>query len=122
MIGASLAQQQVQAASKEEVLTQVGAAITKLRTGLGESLDALKAYGMAGRARQTRGDEAAIPFYEQATQLDPNFALAWAKWGVVSSNLGRGTTAKKYTQKAYDLRDRVSEYERLYIAWSTRRA
>ncbi len=136
MTGASLAQQQVQATSKEEVLTQVGAAITKLRTGLGESLasiekydvpiteattaslDALKAYGMAGRARQTRGDDAAIPFYEQATQLDPNFALAWAKWGVVSSNLGRGEDAKTYTQKAYDLRDRVSEYERLYITWS----
>ncbi len=134
--GASLAQQQVQAASKEEVLTQVGAAITKLRVGLGESLasvqkydvpiteattaslDALKAYGMAGRARQTRGDEAALPFYEQATQLDPNFALAWAKWGVVSSNLGRAEDAKQYTQKAYDLRDRVSEYERLYITWS----
>ena len=136
MTGASLAQQQVQAASKEDVLTQVGAAITKLRTGLGESLAsiekydvpiteattaslaALKAYGMASRARQTRGDDAAIPFYEQATQLDPNFALAWAKWGVVSSNLGRGDDAKKYTQKAYDLRDRVSEYERLYITWS----
>jgi len=134
--GASLAQQQVQAASKEEVLTQVGAAITKLRTGLGESLasiqkydvpiteattaslDALKAYGLASRARQTRGDDAAIPFYEQATQLDPNFALAWAKWGVVSSNLGRTEDAKTYTQKAYDLRNRVSEYERLYITWS----
>jgi len=82
------------------------------------SLDALKAYGQASRARQTRGDDAAIPFYEQATQLDPNFALAWAKWGVVSSNLGRAEDAKKYTQKAYDLRDRVSEYERLYITWS----
>jgi len=134
--GASLAQQQVQATSKEDVLAQVGAALTKLRTGLGESLasvqkydvpiseattaslDALKAYGQASRARQTRGDDAAIPFYEQATQLDPNFALAWAKWGVVSSNLGRAEDAKKYTQKAYDLRDRVSEYERLYITWS----
>jgi len=113
--GASLAQQQVQATSKEDVLAQVGAALTKLRTGLGESLasvqkydvpiseattaslDALKAYGQASRARQTRGDDAAIPFYEQATQLDPNFALAWAKWGVVSSNLGRAEDAKKYT-------------------------
>jgi tetratricopeptide (TPR) repeat protein/predicted Ser/Thr protein kinase len=134
--GASLAQAQVQAASKELVLTQVGAAVSELRKGLGESLasiqkydvpvteattgslEALKAYGQAGRARQTRGDDAAVPFYEQAIQLDPNFALAYAKLGVVSSNVGRLAEANTHTQKAYDLRDRVSEYERLYITWS----
>lgn len=134
--GAPIAREQVQAASKEDVLTQVGAALTSLRKGLGESLasiqkydvpiteattasiEALKAYGQAGRTRQTRGDEEAIPYYEQAIALDPNFALAYAKLGVVSSNIGRLEAAKTYTQKAYDLRDRVSEYERLYIIWS----
>ncbi|MCR4373475.1 MAG: tetratricopeptide repeat protein, partial [Acidobacteria bacterium] len=134
--GASIAQTQVQAASKEEVLTQVGAALTSLRKGLGESLasiqkydvpiteattasiEALKAYGEAGRLRQTRGDEAAIPYYEKAIQLDPDFALAYAKLGVLSSNVGRLEQARTHTQKAYDLRDRVSEYERLYITWS----
>ncbi len=134
--GASLAQQQVQASSKEDVLAQVGTALTRLREGLGESLasiqkydvpiteattaslDALKAYGQANRVRQTRGDEAAIPFYEQAIQLDPSFALAYAKLGVVSSNIGRAEDARRHTEKAYALRDRVSEYERLYITWS----
>jgi tetratricopeptide (TPR) repeat protein/predicted Ser/Thr protein kinase len=134
--GASLAQEQVQAASKEDVLAQVGAALTSLRKGLGESLasiqkydvpiteattasiDALKAYGQAGKTRQTRGDEAAIPFYEKAIQLDPNFALAYAKLGVVHANIGRAADSKTYTQKAFDLRDRVSEYERLYITWA----
>jgi tetratricopeptide (TPR) repeat protein len=134
--GASIAQTQVQAASKEEVLTQVGAALTSLRKGLGESLasiqqydvpiteattasiEALKAYGEAGRLRQTRGDEAAIPYYEKAIQLDPDFALAYAKLGVLSSNVGRLEQARTHTQRAYDLRDRVSEYERLYITWS----
>lgn len=134
--GASLAQEQVQASSKEDVLTQVGSAITKLRTRLGESLasvqkydvpiteattgslEALKAYGQAIRMRQSRGDEAAVPFFQQAIQLDPDFALAYAKLGVVSSNLGRDEDARNYTQKAYALRDRVSEYERLYITWS----
>lgn len=134
--GASLVQEQVQASSKEDVLTQVDAALTSLRKGLGESLasiheydvpiteattasiEALKAYGQAGRTRQTRGDEEAIPYYEQAIARDPNFALAYAKLGVVSSNVGRLDAAKAYTQKAYDLRDRVSEYERLHITWS----
>ncbi len=134
--GASLAQQQVQAVSKEEVLTQVGAAITKLREGLGESLgsiqqydvpitdattgslEALKAYGLALRTRRTRGDQLAIPFFEQAIALDPDFALAYAKLGVVSSNIGRDEDARTNTEKAYALKDKVSEYERLYITWS----
>jgi tetratricopeptide (TPR) repeat protein len=134
--GASLAQQQVQAASKEEVLTQVGMAVKQLREGLGESLksieqydvpitdattsslEALRAYGQANRARQGRGDIASIPFFEKAIELDPNFALAYAKLGVVNSNVGRIEDARANTQKAYDLKDRVSEYERLYITWS----
>jgi tetratricopeptide (TPR) repeat protein len=134
--GASLAKEQVQASSKEDVLKQVGTAIPKLRERLGESLasiekydvpiteattgslEALKAYGQGLKTRQTRGDEAAVPFFEQAIQLDPNFALAYAKLGVVSSNLQRDEDARTNTQKAYALRDRVSEYERLYITWS----
>lgn len=134
--GGALAQEQVQASSKEEVLTQVGLAVTSLREGLGESLasiqkydvpitdattaslDALKAYGLAHRMRQTRGDEASIAFYQQAITHDPQFALAYAKLGVVSANIGRADDARKYTEQAYALRDRVSEYERLYIEWS----
>ncbi|MEO6223956.1 MAG: protein kinase [Vicinamibacterales bacterium] len=134
--GAALAKEQVQASSKEEVLKQVGTAIPKLRERLGESLasiekydvpitdattaslEALQAYGQGLRARQSKGDEASVPFFQQAIQLDPNFALAYAKLGVVSSNLGRDDDARTNTQKAYALRDRVSEYERLYITWS----
>lgn len=134
--GGALAQEQVQASSKEEVLTQVGLAVTSLREGLGESLasiqkydvpiteattrslDALKAYGQAHKTRQTRGDEAAIPFYQQAVSLDPQFALAHAKLGVLSANIGRTADARTYTEQAYALRDRVSTYERLYIEWS----
>lgn len=134
--GGALAQEQVQASSKEDVLTQVGLAVTNLREGLGESLasikkydvlitdattrslDALKAYGLAHRMRQTKGDEASIAFYQQAITHDPQFALAHAKLGVVFANIGRMDDSRKYTQQAYALRDRVSEYERLYIEWS----
>ncbi|HET9372445.1 MAG TPA: protein kinase [Vicinamibacterales bacterium] len=134
--GASLGREQLQANAKEEVLTRVGEAVTKLRQGLGESLasiekydmpvteastsslDALKAYGMGLRARVTKGDEASIPFFRQATELDPNFALAFAKLSVVQWNLGRTEEARDAGARAYELRDRVSEYERLYIVWN----
>jgi tetratricopeptide (TPR) repeat protein len=134
--GASLARQQVQAGSKEEVLTALGGALTEIRKGLGESLssiekydvpvtdattgslEALRAYGLALRTRYSRGDAAAIPFFEKAIELDPNFALAYAKLGVVQSNTGRGDEARKNAARAYEFKDRVSEYERLYIVWN----
>ena len=133
--GAPLAQQQVQAASKEAVLATLGGAVTELRQDLGESLasikkydvpvtdattsslEALRAYGQASRMRITKGDAAAVPFFQQALERDPEFALAHAKLAVVTGNLGRMDDAKAYAQKAYDLRGRVSEYERLYIDW-----
>jgi tetratricopeptide (TPR) repeat protein len=134
--GAPLAEQQTQAGNKETVLKELGLAVTALRASLGESLasiqkydvpvtdattaslEALRAYGLGVRARATRGDEESIPFFRQAIDLDPNFALAYAKLGVVSGNLGRVDDARTFAQKAYDLRDRVSEYERLYIDWN----
>jgi tetratricopeptide (TPR) repeat protein len=134
--GGALAQEQVQADSKEAVLAQLGSAVTRVRERLGESLasiekydapiteattaslEALKAYGQAIRVRQTRGDEAAIPFFEQAIAIDPQFALAYAKLGVIASNVGRIDDARRFTEQAYELRDRISEYERLYIEWS----
>ena len=134
--GASIAQEQAQASSKETVLATMGDVVRKVREGLGESLasiekydvpiaeattsslDALKAYGLANKARQTRGDEASIGFFEQAIGLDPQFALAHAKLGVVYANIGRLADAVKSTERAYELRERVSEYERLYITWS----
>jgi tetratricopeptide (TPR) repeat protein len=134
--GAALAEQQTQAPNKESVLKELGLAVTALRGQIGESLatiqkydvpvtdattgslDALRAYGAGNRTRATKGDEAAIPFFKQAVELDPNFAIAYAKLGVVYGNLGRTDEAKANATKAYALRDRVSEYERLYINWN----
>ncbi len=132
--GDSISEQQVQASSKEDVLKAIGGAVTDLRKHLGESLasiqkndmpaeattsslEALRAYGQATKARYSKGDQASVPFYLQAIDHDPNFALAYAKLAVVSGNLGKPDDAKKYTMKAYELRDKVSEYERLYITW-----
>jgi tetratricopeptide (TPR) repeat protein/predicted Ser/Thr protein kinase len=134
--GAPLARQQTQAASKESVLEELGRAVTALRAGLGESLasiekydvpvadattrslDALRAYGQGIKTRASRGDEASIPFFKQAIDHDPEFALAYAKLGVVYSNVGRRDDARAATLKAYEFRDRVSEYERLYILYN----
>ena len=133
--GAAIAQDQNQADRKEGVLKAVGATVTTLRARLGESLasikkndvpaeattsslEALRAYGQGLKIRATKSDDAAIPFFQQALEKDPNFALAHAKLGVVYSNVGRAAEAKVSLRKAFDLRDKVSEYERLYIQWA----
>jgi tetratricopeptide (TPR) repeat protein len=61
-----------------------------------------------------RGREA-LAFYQRAVDLDPNFAMAYARIAVFYGNQSQLERAKEYVQKAYDLRDRVSEREKLYI-------
>jgi tetratricopeptide (TPR) repeat protein len=116
------------------VLKAVGTTVTALRQRLGESLasiarndvpaeattkslEALRAYGLGVKSRMTKTEDTAIPFFQQAIEKDPNFALAHAKLSVVMSNVGRRDEAKAAAAKAYELRDKVSEYERLYILW-----
>jgi eukaryotic-like serine/threonine-protein kinase len=131
--GDSLAQQQAEASSKEPVLSTLGSAVSKLRGTLGESLasvqkfdvpieqtttaslDALKAFAL-GDAEFDHGREmAALPFYRRAVELDPNFAWVYARMGTIYSNQGESEAGKEYIRKAYELRDRVSEREGLYI-------
>jgi len=131
--GDSLAISQVEAPSQEEVLAAVGEAATEMRRDLGESLasiekydapinqattrslEALKAFDMGQRTRAVEGDEAAIPFFQRAIELDPNFALAHARLGACYSNTIYDQKAIEEKTRAYELRDRVSELERLYI-------
>ena len=58
---------------------------------------------------------ASLPFYRRAVELDPNFAWVYARMGTVYANAGELELAKQYTRKAYELKDRVSEREKLYI-------
>jgi tetratricopeptide (TPR) repeat protein len=131
--GEALAREQVQAAGREEVLPGIGAAATALRRKLGESLpsiqrheapieqvttsslEAWKAFTLADQQRRKGGDSAAIPFYRRAIELDPQFALAYARMALMYRNLGATSLAAEAARKAFDLRDRVSERERLYI-------
>jgi tetratricopeptide (TPR) repeat protein len=128
--GDLLAQEQVQVVTKEEVLSGLGQATTKIRAKLGESLgsiqrfdkpilqvttpslEALKAFSLG--VYQTE-DVESIPFYKRAVQLDPNFAVAYADLGTAYANLEQSDLAIENFEKAYKLRDRVSDRERFLI-------
>jgi serine/threonine protein kinase/tetratricopeptide (TPR) repeat protein len=131
--GDSLGRQQSQAERKEDVLNALHGAATKLRGQLGESLamvqkydmslsqattsslDALKALSL-GDAKHNAGEElAAVPNYQHAVEIDPNFAMAYARLGAVYNNLGQTELSEQNRQKAFELRDRASEREKLYI-------
>ena len=132
--GDPFASEQVETDSKEKVLASLGTAASNLRKKLGESLssiqkydvkieqattsslEALKAYAMGDEERQKGRSRESLVFYRRATELDPNFAMAYARIGVHYFNYGQLETSKQFIQKSYDLRDRVSERERLYIA------
>src|ERR1022692_1062729 len=131
--GDSLGRQQVQADRKEDVLNALHGAATKLRGQLGESLAMVQKYDMSlsqattssldalkaltlGDAKHGMGDDlAAMPNYQRAIELDPNFAMAYARLGTVYNNLGQTELSEQNRQKAFELRDRASEREKLYI-------
>jgi tetratricopeptide (TPR) repeat protein len=80
------------------------------------SLEALQAFYMGDEEWTRTGNRlAAIPFYRHATELDPNFAMAFAVLGLHSGAVGDAAGAKEAIEKAYSLKDRVSERERLFI-------
>ena len=132
--GDAIAREQVEADSKEHVLASLSKAASALRGKLGESLssikkfevpveqattsslEALKAFAMGNEERAKGNVQQSLAFYKQAVELDPNFAMAYARIGVFYGNQGQFGLAQQYVQKAYDLKDRVSERERLYIS------
>ena len=132
--GETLTQIQQRAANKEAVLDALGKAASELREKLGESLasiqkfdkpleqvttgslEALKAFTLGEQQHTNEEDLASIPYYERAIELDPNFAIAYAKLGVVYGNTGQIGRSEELLKKAFDLRDRASERERLYIS------
>ena len=80
------------------------------------SLEGLKAFSL-GQAARNRGMESeSVPYFQNAIELDPNFAMAYAVLGQEYSNLGENALSVDYTQKAFDRRERASERENLYIS------
>ena len=131
--GDTLAQEQVTAASKEKVLVALGEAASKLRGELGESLatvqrfdvplhqattsslEALKAFSLGRKTNNEKGDAAALPYFQRAIELDPNFALGYTAVGSNYSNLGQLERANEYNRKAFQLREHDSEREKRMI-------
>jgi tetratricopeptide (TPR) repeat protein len=128
-----LAEEHKEAKTQEEVLTKLHDAGVSMRSKLGESLAsikrydtpleqattpslaALEAYSEALKAKRSRGDSEALPWFKRAVALDRDFAMAYAHMGTTYSNLDDAAMAAENIRKAYQLRDRVTERERFFI-------
>jgi DNA-binding winged helix-turn-helix (wHTH) protein/tetratricopeptide (TPR) repeat protein len=133
LTGENVAHQEVVALNREQVLRKLGEAIPPLRSKLGESvssiqkfdtpieqattksLAALKAY-TSGDEKRAQGQETeSVPSYKMAVELDPDFAMAYARLGVVYGNLDQRDLAGQYMLKAFERREHVGEKEKFYI-------
>src|ERR1700761_2256889 len=132
--GDEIVSEQAQAPDKEHVLDALGKAAGAIRGKLGEdlesikkldtpfgqattsSLEAFRAYALGDKAHVSARDiPEAEGHYLRAVEIDPNFAMAYARLGVVYINSNQVAKADKYFAKAYALSKNVSERERLYI-------
>jgi eukaryotic-like serine/threonine-protein kinase len=132
--GDTLAQEQATASSKEKVLDALSGAASRVRAELGESLatvqkydlpldqattgslEALKAYSLAEKAMLGNDPAEALRYSQRAIELDPNFAMAYLQMGGTYYTLSEMGRASEYYAKAFQLRDRASEGEKLVIA------
>ena len=133
--GESLGREFEQVNSREDILTALGRAATGIREKLGESLSSIEKFNVPGESITTSSLEAlkifvlgreqvvngkqfeAIPFYKKALEVDPEFALAYTELAVVFRNTEQWKSAAEMSAKAYDLRDTVSETEKLRIIY-----
>jgi tetratricopeptide (TPR) repeat protein len=134
--GDTIAREQAEAENKEQVLKRLGEAATKLREKLGESLasiqkfdapieqattsslEALKAWSLGEERLRFGRTLESIPFYKRALELDPNFASAYLGLNEAYYNSLQLDLAARAAEKAFELRDRVSELERFKISAS----
>lgn len=132
--GDTMAKEQDTAGAKEKVLDALGRATSKLRTELGESLatvqkfdlplvqvttpslEALKAMSEGEKFYHRNEPASALPCFQRALDLDPNFAMAYEELGNAYISLNQIGRARGYFAKAFSLRDRTSEIEHLQIA------
>jgi eukaryotic-like serine/threonine-protein kinase len=131
--GESLASTEAQASDKNHVLDALGKTAAEMRNKLGESLstvqkfdtpleqattpslEALKAYSLGRKAMASSEWAVAVPFFQRAILIDPNFSMAYAREGTCHRMLGEPNLASENTRKAYELRENVSELEKFYI-------
>jgi eukaryotic-like serine/threonine-protein kinase len=131
--GESLTSTEAQASDKSLVLDALGKASSEIRNKLGESLssvqkyatpveeattpslEALKAFSMGWNTQMTKDLRAGLPFHQRAVELDPNFAMPYTAMAGIYWSVGEVGRGAENARKAYDLREKVSERERLWI-------
>jgi len=133
--GQTFAREQAEASSKENVVAALGRASDSMRRALGESLgtvqsssplynqpvttdslEALQAFNMGAEEwLRTMDKRPAIPYFRRATEIDPNFAQAFAILALAYFQVGDKAAAADAIGKAMALKDRVTEYERLFV-------
>ncbi len=129
-----LAEQQVEAAKKEDVLKVLSEIASRVRSQLGESmktvqthntplmeastpsLEALKTYSTARKVNESISPAVAVPLYRRAIELDPGFAVAYSDLAHAYGQMGESELARVNATKAFELRARASEREKFYIA------
>jgi serine/threonine protein kinase/tetratricopeptide (TPR) repeat protein len=129
--GSTLAKEQAIIGNRNEVVHELGVTAARLRAKLGEpadmlarfnqplekalssSLEALQA-GTQGLKLSLAGDaEGGLKLYQRAVELDPNLAITYGRMGAAYLFLGNtDLSAASYT-RAYQLRDRLTEKNRL---------
>jgi tetratricopeptide (TPR) repeat protein len=133
--GTILDQEQIQAVRREDVLNSLSQIARTFRTRVGESLatverhstplreattaslDALKAYSAAMMSDLSE-DKSGIPLLRRAVDIDPEFALAWANLGLAYTTVQESALAREATIKAWQLRNRVSDWEKFFITFN----
>ncbi len=133
--GSTLASTQAEADSSEAVLTELGRVASQMRTTLGESLPslarfdvpiaqattpslpALKAFALGLEERRQGRELESLAFFNQAIELDPDFAQAHATLSTVYGVLGELERSERHAREAFEHQDRVSERERLFIRY-----
>jgi tetratricopeptide (TPR) repeat protein/tRNA A-37 threonylcarbamoyl transferase component Bud32 len=134
--GNVLAQSEIGAANKDEVLLNIPKLAAPIRQALGDTtpesvqiekaagafttanLEAVHQYGV-GRQHEAVGEfEEALQCYSKAVQLDPNFARAYGGLAIISANLGRVQDAKNNAKLAMEHVDRMTERERYRVRGS----
>lgn len=131
--GATLASVEAEAPDRNRVLVTLARQDKELRRKLGESLaslerfgkplaeattaslEALQAYTTGMTLRQQEGSMQALPHLKRAVSIDPNFALAYVALASTYLNSDEPALAKENLVKAFELRNRVSEWERYHI-------
>jgi DNA-binding winged helix-turn-helix (wHTH) protein/Flp pilus assembly protein TadD len=140
--GATLAKEQAVISERSEIVHQLGVTAADLRARLGEPADSVARFNQPleralspslealqdstqGLRLSFTGDAAgALKFYQRAVELDPNFAIAHQRMGASYLFLGNAESSASSYTRAYKLRDRLSEKNRLnteidYYGWVT---